>query len=195
MCAQFGLLTQSTTIINILLRVKISVCGVLWCESHRFDLWFWSAPSQLHMFLFLHPFTLNQASWLHANIKASGLKSFSLLPRSSTRSSNTPPPCSPFLPLLPLPFPLMCNKQRLCTTFTRNILCLVSRRCTQNSCCSFSSASDCQAFESYLGSSKKQKAQRRLKKHTHTPTPPPLQTQTSSRQQRSVLHKKKRGRG
>lgn len=60
---------------------------------------------------------------------------------SSSRSSSTVPSAHPHLrfhphaspPLLSL---LMCNKQRLCTIFTQNILCLVSCRCTQNSCCS-----------------------------------------------------------
>lgn len=87
---------------------------------------------------------------------------------------------------------VMRNKPRLCTVFTQNILCLASCPCTQNSCCSSSSTSDCQGFESYLSASKKQKAQKRLKApptHHHRRH----HLQTSSRQQCSVLHKKREG--
>lgn len=88
---------------------------------------------------------------------------------------------TPRLALLSL---LMCNKQRLCTIFTQNILCLVSCRCTQNSCCS----SPQHPIVCSLNHISAPPKGRRLRLKA---TPPP--TQTSSRQQCSVLHKKERG--
>lgn len=112
--------------------------------------------------------------------------------KSSSRSSSTVPSAHPHLRFHPhasppLLFLLMCNKQRLCTIFTQNILCLVSCRCTQNSCCS---SPQHPIVSSLNHISAPPKGRRQRLKATPHPHPP---TQTSSRQQCGVLHKKERG--
>lgn len=82
--------------------------------------------------------------------------------------------------------PLMCNKQRLCTMFTQNILCLVSCRCTQNSCCSSPQHPIVRALNHISLTSKNRRRSSILK----PPTPYPKHQAGSS-----VLHKKKRGGG
>lgn len=83
--------------------------------------------------------------------------------------------------------PLMYNKQRLCTVFTQNILCLVSCRCTQNSCCSSPQHPIVRALNHISLPSKNRKAQQHLKA---PPTPHPT---TNIKQQQCPTLKKSGG--
>lgn len=92
--------------------------------------------------------------------------------------SSAHPPPTHISTLTPPLFLLMCNKQRLCTIFTQNILCLVSCRCTQNSCCSSPQHPIVRALN-HISAPPKNRRRSSVLKHP----PPPLLTQTSSRQQ------------
>lgn len=127
---------------------------------------------------------LNHIFWLWINIRSifyCRFKcKFTLLIWHLLTGSHTPshPPSPSFIPL-------MCNKQRLCTMFTQNILCLVSCRCTQNSCCCSSPQHPIVRALNHISLPSKNRRRSSILK---PPTPHPKHQASSS-----VLHKKREG--